>query len=313
MKKIAIIFFTFIIYCSITSINQTNAQTNLEPLTTSEVNKLIDEKMKEEKPLTNDELTKALLDLKNEKIANLEGNLSKIIDTAALFVGGVALFFAIILAIIGWLINNSIGKKLAEITNIQESINSTKSYIDSRKIEIDEINENVKKFARKLEESKESLDNSSTILVQKSSQIDELIDYLSTVENLADSSILINKFLISHKEALIMVHETEEVIKNPENHFEQLSLEYRDEMELTNEFEDYEGFIRYFEYLKNSLQENENDFWEKVMDTEQVRDEHEYGIDAEDRTITKYEDLKDKFDDWKAYLEEIEKIKEFFV
>lgn len=309
MKKIAFILFAIFVYCLIPLIAPTKAQTNLEVLTTSEVNKLIDAKMKEDKPLTNDELNKILLELKDEKIANLEGNLSKIIDTAALFVAVVALVFALIIGIIGWILNNSIIAKLKEITGKEQTINDTKSHIDSKKNEIDGILERIKSYEKELEGAKNSLVQSSSLLEQKSTIIEDLTYYLTIVEDVANSSILINKFFISRTQAIKTVYETRRILKKPQENLEYTLIQLRRKMNLMNEFDDFNGLLKYFEYLYTTLIEHENDLWEKVMNMETVLEEYK---SHDEDSMSIYEDIESKYMDWNNTLENIITIKEIW-
>lgn len=302
MKNIALILLTIIIYFSIPSIYQTKAEGNIEPLTLTEVNKLIDEKINEEKPLTNDELNKALLKLKDEKIANLEGNISKVIDTAALFVGALALGFAVIAGIISWLLNSSINKKLTEISEMKTSINSTKDEIDSKKKDIDGVFEKITNYAKELVESKKSLEESSSLLEKKSSQIDVLVTYLNTVEDITDSSILINQFVISSIQASKTVDTNREILKKPQKNLEHVLFKLTQKLNLMNEFDDYDGLLTYFESQYKSLQQIENSISEQVMNIKNIDKEF---MSTDEDTMTTYDELQHKFKEWQGYLQEI--------
>lgn len=82
--------------------------------------------------------------MKDEKIENLEGNLSKIIDTAALFVSIVAILLAIITSLIGVIVNSTIKKKLTILSEKENNISDVNIKI------IQEI-ENVKNIHKDIE------------------------------------------------------------------------------------------------------------------------------------------------------------------
>lgn len=310
MKKIILLSFAIFIFLFSTPwIVTTTAQTNPEPLSITDVENLIDKKISNEKPLTNEELNKVILELKDEKIANLEGNISKIINTAALFVGAVALVLALITGIVGWVLNISINKKLTKVSEVEASIKDLKTQIETRKGDIDETYKKINKYAEDLVESNKKLAKSSSLLEQSSDRIAGLVDYMNTIEDVTDSSVLIHKFLVSHNHALAIIHGTRKILKKPQKYPDYVLMKIIEKHGLSNEFDDYEGLIEYIEYLITCLNREENIFWEKVLNIKKIGKEFD---PTDEDTMLIYEDLYSTYLDWKGYLESIEAIKDFW-
>src|SRR5699024_8918610 len=110
----------------------TIAQDDKSQVTKTEVENLIEEKLNEEKPLTKEELIKAVLEMKDEKISNLEGNLSSVLNTAGIVVAVISILLAAVTAIVGWLVKRHIDDKLTKIEDKEREINNTYNDIKTK-------------------------------------------------------------------------------------------------------------------------------------------------------------------------------------
>ncbi|NUU59158.1 hypothetical protein [Paenibacillus agri] len=307
MKRLITIFSTVLFVLFVTN-SIVHAQEETTPITLTEIEKIIDAKFAEQRPLTEDELTKIVLEMKNEKIANLEGNLSAIIDTSALFVGLIALALATVTGLIGWYIKKGIDEKLNKIEGIERDISKINANIQSKSNEIEEQYKEVKRFKDDLDKFHQKLDSFSSKLKEHKNNFDELCDLNEIMQNVTDSIILIFRYLNNTKDAEQIISETSQIIKMPQKGLKYVL--YKLGLKLGMEFNNIEDVVAHLKYLSENLKKEESNLWDIMNNFEGVMN-IKLLTDAE--TMTFYEEIETNYEDWNSHLNEIKTIKDIWI
>lgn len=308
MKKPFILLFTTVMFMLFFNINVTNAQTPKNQVTKQEVEDLIEEKLGDGTPLTQEQLTKALLDSKDEKINNLEGNISTLINTAAWFVGGIAILFGILTAIIGWLLNRSINSKLTKIEEKETNINKIKGEIDKKHTLVEGYHTSIKDFADDISKLKKKLTVNTDLLEKRNEEYESLRKYVGAIEDLTNSASLSYKFMSEHSKVPHLIKETRAIINKPQKHPKHVLLKLAEKLGENAQINTLEELQNHLDELIDSLQEEESYFLEKIQKSKKV--DELYMDQAQDEDSSFYETLESYYEDWKRVLSTIETIKE---
>ncbi|MDR9852865.1 hypothetical protein RJP21_04510 [Paenibacillus sp. VCA1] len=223
MKKI-VIPLTVALFVLFAAAGAASAQEGQTQISITNVERLIDQKMAEEKPLTEKELTKALLEMKDEKIADLDGNVSKTIDLFAGFLAIAALLLAIVTDIIGWIFKRNVDDKLAKIEAKEENVNQKHTDILAKAASVEEHYKEVKKFRDDLEKFNKRLDAISNETEELKTNFNGLGDYVQTIEDITDGAVLMIQFINRRNESERIVKEAIEVIQQPQKHLQHTLL-----------------------------------------------------------------------------------------
>ncbi|MFD0586818.1 hypothetical protein ACFQZE_02295 [Paenibacillus sp. GCM10027627] len=306
MKRI-VISLTVALFVLFAAVGAVSAQEQQNQVSITDVEKLIEQKMNEEKPLTHEELTEALLDMKDEKIADLDGNVSKTIDLFALFVGITAFVLAAVTGFIGWLIKRSIDDKLAKIDEKETNINQKHSDIQSKVGTIEEYYKEVKKFRDDLEKFNNRLDSISEATEKSNKNLKGLREYVSTIESVTDSTALMFKFLDESAATEGIVEETREVLQLPQKNLRFVLQKLEPKLKMEGRLNKVEDVTEQLEYLANGLSEYNNNLWNKFKSFKGIQKLHS---DTDESMMKFNEEVEDCYENWKDYLKDIEAIKE---
>lgn len=269
-----------------------------------DVEKLIEEKLSEDKPLTNDELNKMIIDLKDEKIENLEGNISKVIDVGAWFIGAIALFVTAVTGLIGFSLNRTFNKKINKAESLYREITTVYEDINKKAKEITDLHNDVKSISPTLRNAQSQLKSSTEEIKQASIRLESLGSYVNFVEDLALSSLYL------HEIKSRVMNETPEYINmartilNTPQEDEELVISTLNHKNLTDIFYSQLDVIKYFEQQVNEMKLEE----EKIMvrlETKYIDDIRLDVITNEEDVNLLLEDLEDIVYDWQYILNKI--------
>lgn len=310
MKKIQIILLTiFLLF----TIPQSVGATNQKQISINEVEELIDTKLSENRPLTYEELNKAVIELKDEKINNLEGNLSTLITYSALLIGLVTLFLAVVGGIIGWLVRRGLDDKLTEIRAKETSINEIKTEFERKLDNFEENYREIKSFMGDLQSTNIKLEQTSLQLVKNNEQIKLFRAYLQTVEDVVDSSLLAHRFYEYRSTAFALVEKTSKLLQVRQKNENFVINKVAEELNAKNDFSNYQSLLVYYQnYLVKNLLEDEKNFISKLSRIKKVNDEYFFNIDEEGSSSPTYEELYSTYKDWKGYYDDIHRIEEIW-
>lgn len=304
MKKLSTLLF-FMSLLGLIIQPEVDAQINIKDVVNiEEVKKLIDEKIGEEKPLSEEELTKALLEMKDEKIENLEGNLSKVIDTAALYVGGIA----VALAIIGWIFKKSIDEKLTKIEEKETNIKDIEQRLNSKFEEMNGFYQKMKDFADDVDQTNEKLKDSQELINEIRDELGKIDGKVETIEDIINSTVLVNNFIVNKVKATTITSHTKELFNRSPDYTLAEILKISDSLGMLSEIDSLEKLEEYFNHRPSGLIKEEEKLWEKYFHENLVAKEYE--IRDED-TMTLSEEIEANYADWNYYLADIIKIHEF--
>lgn len=311
MNKIIFIFLILMVLVTNNSVSTVNAQIKVEDgITTEEVKKLIDVEMGKNKTLTQEELTNIVLEMKDEKIENLEGNLSKLINTAALFVATLTG----VLAILGWILKKSIDEKLSTIEGKESNIQSIETRINTKVEEMNEYYKKMKEFANNIDRTNEKLNENNSLLNETKDNIKDLKTYIGTIEDVTNSVVIVNEFLNNKIKFRATIEKIEHLFKsNLEYSLEDLIL-FSETLGMNSEIDSLEKLKDYFDYRLTDLKKEEENLWKRFeKDNENNMNGiviREYGSRDED-TMSLYDEVDNNYGNWMNCLSEIIKIEEF--
>lgn len=310
MKKNQIILLTIFL---LITIPQTVGATNQKQIPINEVEELIDTKLSENRPLTYEELNKAVIELKDEKIKNLEGNLSTLITYSALLIGLVTLFLAVVGGIIGWLIRRGLDDKLTEIKAKETSINEIKTELERKLNNFEENFREIKSFMGDFQRTNIKLEQTSLQLDKNNEQVKLFRSYLQTVEDVVNSSLLAHRFYEYRSTAFALVEKTGKLLQARQKSENFVVNKIAEELNAKNDFSDYQSLLVYYQnYLVKNLLEEEKNFISKLSRIKKVNDEYFFNIDEEDSSSSTYEELYSTYKDWKGYYDDIHRIEEIW-
>ncbi|MFP7335011.1 hypothetical protein SFC23_16825 [Shouchella clausii] len=305
MKKLLVLFCITSMIVLFIPVVSVYAQT--ESFTQEEVEKLIEEKLGKEQPLTQGELTKALLEFKDEKIENLEGNLSKVIDTIAAYIG----IASLILVIIGWLFKRNIDDKLTTIEIKEATIKGIQQDIENKFKLISSYHNKIKLFAGEIKETNKKLINNSKLLTETIADVEGLRNYVGTIEEITNSSILIYKFLIEQSQSKKIIKDTYDLIEKPQKNPNLVLREILSKLELdaNMSFNNTKELKEFVDVLVTSLNEEEDDFFTRLEYVDSVIKEH---VEYDEEDIKLLEELSDTYKKWTCSYDSILIIKNYW-
>jgi nitrogen fixation/metabolism regulation signal transduction histidine kinase len=301
MKKLVTLFFIVSIIILFSSLGTAYAKT--QPLTKEEVEKLIEERLGDDKPLTEEELTKVVLELKDEKIENLEGNISSVIDTFGLFIAIAAFILTLISGVIGFYFKRKVDDKLTSIEQKETTVKEIQMDITNKANTIKEHYDEMKAFSEKLNETTNQLKKNSELLTKTIEDLEGLRKYLGSVEEIANSSMLINKFSIQQHESQEIIRETYETIARPQKHLNHTLGKIASKIGLLSGFKDLDALRALLDSEVNSLSDEEKEFFSKVNKIKTVEGEYFFSDEGEDMTL--FEELSDIHQAWTSSYEKI--------
>lgn len=275
----------------------------------TDIEKLIDQKMSVEKPLTQEELTETLLTMKDDKIADLEGNISKTIDLFALFVGITAFILAAVTGLIGWIIKKNIDEKLTKIEEKEGNINQKYNDIQVRTETIEEYYKDLKGFKDDLETLDNRLDSITESIIMSKTEFQKLTDYVKIIEDINNSTILMLRFFNQKNSAVHLINKTKEMIQRPLNNPNGTYKKLEEKLIMPGQFSTPADIEKHLDYLVSEMFKEERTLWEMLELFSDVDKAHE--IQDED-TMTFYEELETKFSDWESILDYIKDMKEIW-
>lgn len=298
MKKL--ICFIISILVILIPTNFINAQISQNDVTATDVETLIEEKLNEE-ALTKEELTKAVLEMKDEKIENLEGNLSNILDTAGLTLAFITLFLTLVTGISGWLVKKSIDEKLTLIEEKEKAINKIHNDIKINSEIIEQYYKQTKEFIDEIDRIKKNLNKNERSLDKRESDLENLREYIGAIEDIANSSILVNQFLKEKSKALDIIDETKALLQEPLKYQEYVMLQLSQKLGMNNELNNLESITTHLKHLVGNLTEEEDNLWKAIQGTKA----NELYFNHDENSTTLYEEIKSILNDWNGPLDDI--------
>jgi uncharacterized membrane-anchored protein YhcB (DUF1043 family) len=298
-----------VIFLLFTTAGVVAAEGNTGQITKTEVEKLINEKLSTGTPLTKEELQEEVNRLKDEKIADLEGNINKVIGFITLFITVTSVILVGVTAIIGVIFNSLIGKKVTKIEALENTISTTKTDIETRHKQVEEYHKQAKEFAEETVKVKRQLSQNERLLVKREGELEDLRKYVATIENIANSSMVINRFLIEKQQSLNIIEETREVIHRPQKNPNFVIMKLSEKLRKQGELNDLESVTEHLEYLVENLNNEEESLMDKIQ---RFKSTNELYINSYDEPPTLHEEVESNFVEWKAYLDDIIKIKSFW-
>ncbi|NRG47942.1 hypothetical protein HRF87_24790 [Bacillus sp. CRN 9] len=307
MKKFYLLYFTTVILLLLIPTSSTNAQSNQSQVDISELETIIEEKLNDRDPLTREELMKTVLEMKNEKISNLEGNLSKVINTVGIVVAVASLFLALFTGIVGWVMKKNLDEKLNKIEEKEININNTYNDIKTKSESIEEYYKKMKEFIHELERTNKKLETNERLLEKREKEFDGLREYVGAIESIANSSILFNQFLGEKEKATDIIEETRELLQTPQKHQEFVMLKLSNKLGMNEELNDLDSIKNHLKYLERELKREEDNILKNINIANNAE---ELFINHDDNTMEINEELESFINDWKGYLNEILIIKQ---
>jgi len=311
MKKLLALILTFALITIFPGI--INAQVEQNQVNIKDIEKIIEQKIKENsdegEELTKEELTEIILKLKDEKIKNLEGNISTLIGSAATFVGIIALVLTIISLLIGWGVNYFIGEKLKRIEEIKTSINDIKQNIETKVKEAESYYEEIKDFKYNIKNIKKDIDSYSTSVNEMNKRFDDTMKYIGGMEDIINSTALVLKFIKNKKYAQNLISETKDILDEPQPNPDFVIIRLKRKLGVKEEINDVEDVKKYLDEEVRWLKETENDIWELVTLLKSVEKHY---ADNHDDSYTLYDEFQNEYEGWKSILDRIEVIRDVF-
>lgn len=244
--------------------------------------------------------------MKDEKIENLEGNLSKVIDMAALYVGGIA----VALVIIGWIFKKSIDEKLTLIEEKETSIKRIELTINSKVKEMIGYYQKMKDFADDVDKTNEKLNDNQIQLKRTNDYVLELNDYICTIEDIVNSSVLVNKFLDNKIKSITIVSHVEELFKRSTEPPLAEVLTVSELLCMGSDIDSLKKLEKYFRDCLSSLKKQEINLWEKYFKTDLVSDENK---SHDEDTMTLYDEINSNYTNWEDIFADITFIEDFLI
>jgi hypothetical protein len=301
MKKLLLLFVLMVLALFFIPVSAL-AEGEQSPLTQSEVEFLINQKLSEETPLTKEQLQEEVNRLKDEKIANLEGNIGTVIDSIGIFIGVASLILVGLTAIVGLIFNTIISKKLTKIEELDNVISTTFTNIETKHRQVEEFYKQVKEFSEELDKVKKQLSKNETLLEKREQEIEDLRRYVGNIEDITNSTIAINKFLKEKHKSLDIIEETRLVLqqsqKNPDFVITKLSQKLGMHATLTNQDE----IINYLEVRVKDLYREEDSLWNQIERFKTVEDLY---IEQDDNSTTLFDEVESNIKDWHGVLDDI--------
>ncbi|MDF2066539.1 hypothetical protein [Bacillus sp. Cr_A10] len=275
------------------------AQANPHQITITEVEKLIDQKLSEETPLTKEELQVEVNRLKDEKIANLEGNIGTVIDSLGLFIGVASLILVGITAIIGLIYKSIIGKKLTKIEELESTIHTTHTNIETKHKQIEEYHKQIKEFSEGLEKLKKQLNQNESLLEKREIELDDLRKYINAIGNIADSSIEVHKFLKEKQKSLETIAKTRDLLQRPLKNQDIAILKLSQKLGMLSKLTTLDSITNHLEYLINNLNNEEDSLWVKIQRFDSALELYK---EHDEDVMQLHEEVVSNFNDWKDQL-----------
>lgn len=306
MRNVFILCFTVVFLSLLIPVGITNAQDGEKKINITEVEKLLEEKLNNQKPLTREELTKVVLEMKDEKIANLEGNLTKVLNTAGLVVAVITLFLALVTGITGWLVKKNINEKLSKLEEKENEVIGTYNYIKTKSESIEEYFKQMKEFVDEQEKTRKKLERNESLLKKRDMQFDELRKYVIAVEDIANISILVNQFIKEKNEALVIIDKTRALLQKRQKNQDYVLLKLSQKLGMNDELTDQDSIRIHLENLVKGLNQEEDNIWQNIQIAESAE---ELYLNQDEDTTPLYEEIEFILEDWKGYLNDIVVIK----
>lgn len=267
-----------------------------DQVTIEEVEKLIKQEVGKGTPLTNEDLTKALLESKDEKIANLEGNLSKVLSTLGVYVAIASAALAIVSGIIGWVIKWNLDKKLIKIEEKEADIYNTKAETDRIHNETQEFYNKVKSFNEDSEKLKRELNENNELLKKRTEEFKILRQYVGNIENLVDSSITAIKFSLERSTTPDIIQETKNILEQSPKNLNFVILKISKKLGEKEGIKTPEDVQNHFNKLAEKLTKKEQLLIKKIQDIKSVDKEY---ILYDQSSMKLSDDVESHYDDWK--------------
>lgn len=253
----------------------------------------------QEQPLTEAEITQQLINNQRSRISILEGNISALLSLLGIIVAILTLFGGIFV----WFSRRTFSFKVEEVEKRHEEIKQLKDEV-STKLEISkELNSNLNAGLRELQDLKLNLTKSERSFVNETERIEQLRRYILYLELKVSRSENLAKFekRIVHSKKIIsdIDYWLEGTLPNPGYALLKVNEVLGENVTKDGTHETIEEKLSYY---KDSLNEDESDFWEEASIPLEWRDYED--LDTEEFT----DPLNDSIEDWEYTYSKIKKV-----
>lgn len=269
----------------------------------SDVQKLIDDKLGEQKPLSQEELTESLLDMKDQRIANLQSDFSNAITAVGVIIA-VATICAVIIA---WILKKGVDDKLKVIVSKEAAIEKIQRDMQSKYDDFNEFYKEVQQFKRDHETFKTALAQKEEDDENRSKGIKSLYERYKAVEEVLDGHALIFDFLQQSSRTPQIIAEVGETLNKPQKNLNHVLMRLSEKMSKFKNYEiifkDMEDVEENYEYYVGAILKEEQDF--RKLLTTHVKVEDIYLLRPDDDQSSHFEDVEGFYNEWKGYLDSL--------
>ncbi|MEK4159440.1 MULTISPECIES: hypothetical protein [Paenibacillus] len=247
--------------------------------------------------LTKEEITQQLIDTQKTRIAILEGNINALLSLIAVIVAGLTLFGGMFV----WISKRTFSSKVEEVETKLIEMKQLNNEALTKVETVRELNSNLNMAIREAQDLHVELYNSKRAFDEATEEIDLLRNYVVFLELKASRSEIFRKFENKVNQYNSLIYELENwLVGTLPNYGDALKKVTKIFGENVIKDGSDETILEKLSYYKESLKENEDDFWKQAAVTLEWIDYEE-----KDNFI---DPLNDSFLDWESTYEDIEKV-----
>ncbi|MFD1385579.1 hypothetical protein ACFQ4Z_02110 [Oceanobacillus oncorhynchi subsp. oncorhynchi] len=249
--------------------------------------------------LSSTELINQLLEMKDDRIGLLEGNISSLLSLLAV----IFTVIAVIAIFIGWYLRKRFDDQLGVVENIREEVRNEKNEIKTITRKSENLAFQISQTHKFLSETEHEVSNMKQLFIVKTEDIDQLKVYLQYLEYLNSNHKIVLDYFVERDQFNIMMDELEGYKQSEFIHHSRVVLKVKEELGIYNNNE--ETVVDKINYLYSAVQEEEKKL---QVEIKKFKFEYEEFYDSflYEGTSEPHSDLIAKYIDWKYTLEQLE-------
>lgn len=251
--------------------------------------------------LSNAELINQLLEMKDDRIGLLEGNISSLLGLLAV----VFAVIAVIAIFIGWYLSKRFDDQLKAVENIKEDVRNEKDEIKTISRENENLLIQIRKTHQLLSETEHELSNTKQLFKVKTEDMDRLRVYMQYLEYLNTNHKVVLDYFIERDKFNKVMEELEGYKQSEFIHHSRVVLKVKEELGIYND--NKETVEDKINYLYSVVLEEENQLKAEIK---KFKPEYEDFYDSliYEAVSEPHSDLKAKYGDWEHTIGELKVI-----